>query len=350
MKHENKIKLIPTKPLTIGKKDISQMLEEMQEMAFQGKNLAIAFNIWKKMLKDKVTIFLGIAGALIPAGLRNVFVYLIENRLVDCIVSTGANLYHDIHETIGLYHFQGSSKADDEFLHSQGIDRIYDVYAREIDFRSTETFITKFAVDMLSEDKIYTTREFFEIIGSYLSKHKKTEGIVSCAYKNNIPIYCPGIADSAIGIGLFDARHKFNKNIKFDIIGDIAETGGIVEKSNKTGVIYLAGGVPKNFIQQAALIPAFEVGQDFSHEYAIQITADSSHWGGLSGCTFDEAKSWGKISKNAKNVTVNSEVSCVFPFLVSAISNVIEKNPRKYIPEITFSEKGVRVKYLKNEK
>lgn len=342
-----KTKLIPTSPLFIGKNKVNEILSDMENMAFQGKNLALALGIWEKMLTHKTTIFLGIAGALIPAGLRNIFVYLIENKLVDCVVSTGANLYHDLHETQGLYHFQGSEKADDEKLKEEGIDRIYDVFAKEVEFRKTEKFITDFAVNVLSENHLYTTRQFFEELGKYLKISAPQKGIITSAYQSNIPIYCPAIADSAIGIGLFDARHKHQKNIKFDILGDIEETGEIVKRSHKTGVIYLAGGVPKNFIQQAALIPAFEMGQDFSHEYAIQITGDAAHWGGLSGCTFEEAKSWGKIKKRAKNVTVNSEVSIVLPFLVAGLAERVKENPRRYTAQIVFQGNKAKIKYIK---
>ncbi len=339
-----KTKLIPTSPLFIGKNKVQEILSDMESMAFQGKNLALALSIWEKMLQDRTTIFLGVAGALVPAGLRNIFVYLIENKLVDCVVSTGANLYHDLHETQGLYHFQGSEKVDDEKLKEEGIDRIYDVFAKEVEFRKTEKFITDFAVNTLSEDHLYTTRQFFEELGKYL-ENTPQKGIITSCYQNNVPIYCPAIADSAIGIGLFDARLLHQKNIKFDILGDIEETGEIVKRSHKTGVIYLAGGVPKNFIQQAALIPAFEMGQDFSHEYAIQITGDTAHFGGLSGCTFEEAKSWGKIKKGAKQVTVNSEVSIALPFLVAGLAERVKENPRRYIPQIVFQGNKVKIKY-----
>src|SRR5215831_11733799 len=113
----------PTRPLTIDdKKNVAALLEKMQGVSFQGRTLAIAYQIWKRMLGDRVMIMMGMSGAMVPAGMRRLVVYLIEHRLIDCLVTTGANLFHDIHETLGRNHFQCAPEIDDVLLQKNLID------------------------------------------------------------------------------------------------------------------------------------------------------------------------------------------------------------------------------------
>src|SRR5712691_12038739 len=125
-----------------------QLLSRMERISFQGRNLATAHRVWQKMLQDDVTIFLGMAGALSAFGLRLIVAHLIANRYVDCLVSTGANLYHDLHETRGQHHFVGSAHADDAALAQNRIDRVYDTYASEEEFISNDNWIAEFAATL----------------------------------------------------------------------------------------------------------------------------------------------------------------------------------------------------------
>jgi len=316
----------PVKPVEITPgAEVSELLDRMADTAFQGKNLAVAVDAWEQMLRDNVTIFFGLAGAMIPAGMRRVIVYLIKNRLIDCLVSTGANLFHDIHETLGRYHWQGSAMANDEELRDEGIDRIYDVFAIEREFEHADVYCYKFS--KMLERRPYTTREFLYLLGKQLSKGAREDGILTAAYKANIPVYCPAIGDSSIGIGL--AIKPEEDNFIFDVIGDVKETALIAANANKTGVIYVGGGTPKNFIQQTSVTAAV-MGKDVSgHEYAVQITTDAPHWGGLSGCTFEEAQSWGKIAKKAKMVTVHCDSTIALPIIVTALAKKVKGLKRK---------------------
>jgi len=316
----------PVKPVEITPgAEVSELLDRMADTAFQGKNLAVVVDAWEQMLRDNVTIFFGLAGAMIPAGMRRVIVYLIKNRLIDCLVSTGANLFHDIHETLGRYHWQGSAMANDEELRDEGIDRIYDVFAIEREFEHADVYCYKFS--KMLERRPYTTREFLYLLGKQLSKGAREDGILTAAYKANIPVYCPAIGDSSIGIGL--AIKPEEDNFIFDVIGDVKETALIAANANKTGVIYIGGGTPKNFIQQTSVTAAV-MGKDVSgHEYAVQITADAPHWGGLSGCTFEEAQSWGKIAKKAKMVTVHCDSTIALPIIVTALAKKVKGLKRK---------------------
>lgn len=317
-KHVEPVEIIPDAK-------VDELLNGMANTAFQGKNLAVAVDVWERMLRSDATIFFGLAGAMVPAGLRKVIVYLIENRLIDCLVSTGANLFHDLHETLGKYHWQGNAMANDEELKDEGIDRIYDVFAIEDEFQKADEYCYKFSKTL--EKRPYTTREFLYLLGKRLSAYAKTNGILTSAYKANIPIYCPAIGDSSIGIGL--AMRPEEENFLFDVIGDVKETALIAAKANSTGVVYVGGGTPKNFIQQTEVTATLMGKKVSGHKYAVQITADAPHWGGLSGCTFEEAQSWGKIAKKAQMVTVHCDSTIALPLIVTALAKRMKGFKRK---------------------
>jgi len=322
-----------------GSKSVHDLLADMSHSAFQGKNLGRAVSIWCEMLQHRTVIFMGLAGAMVPAGMRNIIVYLIKNRMIDCLVSTGANLFHDIHETLGRPHFQGSHLADDVKLQKKGIDRIYDVFADEVEFIKTDNFVSDWA-RRTPWDRPVATREFFEKLGAYLAGHKKEDGIVSTAAENGVPIFCPAIADSCIGISMALNRSNGWPAPQIDVIQDVLETAFMVSGDFSTGVIYLGGGTPKNFIQQTEVTATIIKERTAGHDYAIQITADAPHWGGLSGCTLEEAQSWGKIAPKAKKVSVFSDTTIALPILVHGLAGAVERKKikRKQIPKFNFGE------------
>jgi deoxyhypusine synthase len=308
----------PVQPLMIQPQTTAaQLLRNMGETAFQGKNLSVAAQIWAEMIQGNVTILLGLAGALIPAGMRQVLVYAIQNRMIDCLVSTGANLFHDIHETLGRNHWQGTCGVDDVDLKRAGIDRIYDVFASEKEFNQADDYILRWA-HSLKPRRPLTTREFFSRLGKQLLRDGRREGILTSAFAAGVPVYCPAIADSSVGIAL--AKDAGGPAFLFDIVGDVRETAYIVAHSKTTGVIFLGGGTPKNFIQQTEVTANFLGLKAPGHRYAIQVTTDAPHWGGLSGCTFEEAQSWGKISEKAEKVTVYCDSTIALPFMVTAVA------------------------------
>ncbi len=317
---KEQILAVPTRPLRIdNKKSVAELLEKMQGVSFQGRSLAIAYQIWKKMLGDRVTIMMGMSGAMVPAGMRRLVVYMIKNRLIDCLVSTGANFFHDMHETIGRYHFQCSPVVDDVELQEHLVDRMYDTLADEEEFREEDAWLGRFAAS-LDASRPYTTREFLYLAGKEIAKRAREDGIVSAAAKARIPLYCPAIGDSSIGIGI--AEHRFIKKhvFTFDVIGDVLETARIAGESPASGVVYFGGGTPKNFVQQSEVTAAFIRQSTNGHKYAMQVITDAPHWGGLSGCTFEEAQSWGKIAHDAHMVSVHCDSTIAMPMLVSALS------------------------------
>lgn len=318
--HKQQILSTPTRPLVIdGRKSVAALLEKMQGISFQGRNLAIAYQVWKKMLGDRVMIMMGMAGAMVPAGMRRLVVYLIKKRLIDCLVTTGANLFHDVHETLGRLHFQCSPNIDDVQLQKNLIDRMYDTLADEEEFREADAMIGRFAAS-LEQSRPYTTREFLYLLGKEISRRAKEDGIVTAAYKAGIPLYCPAVGDSSIGIGIAENRHVKKNRFIFDVIGDVLETAHLAGDSPASGVVYFGGGTPKNFVQQSEVTATFMRNSAEGHKYALQVVTDAPHWGGLSGCTLEEAQSWGKIAHDASMVTVHCDSTIAMPVLITALS------------------------------
>jgi len=325
----------PVETIEVGKKSISALLNEMAQTGFQGKKLGEVASIWAEMAKQKdLTVFLGLTGSLSTTGQWKIIRWLVENRYVDVVVSTGANISEDILEALGYHYYQGTWLADDEALLRMKVDRFYDVYADEMQYRKLENTIYRFAAT-LDDSKVYSTREFLHGFGEFLSK-KRINSIVAAAYKAKVPIYSPGLIDSGYGVALSLLKREKGKLIRLDQTKDMEELAQIAERTKRTGVVYLGGGVPKDTIQLSTIIKSLAKGgeEETPHEYAIQITADSPQWGGLSGCTLEEAISWGKISSQAKKATLYSDITLALPLVAHALNERADK--RSYPPDLSW--------------
>jgi deoxyhypusine synthase len=325
----------PVATIQVGRKSISALLGEMAQTGFQGKKLGEVAKIWAEMARQKdLTVFLGLTGSLSTTGQWKIIRWLIENRYIDVLVSTGANISEDILEALGYHYYQGTWLADDEELLRLKVDRFYDVYADEMQYRKLENTIYKFA-GTLDEKKTYSTREFLSQFGEFLSK-KGIDSIVAAAYEHKVPIYSPGLIDSGYGVALSLLARQKGKMIRLDQTKDMEELAQIAERTKRTGVVYLGGGVPKDTIQLSTIIKSLARGgeEETPHEYAIQITADSPQWGGLSGCTLEEAISWGKISPQAKKATLYADITLALPIVVHALNEMAEK--RSYPPDLAW--------------
>jgi deoxyhypusine synthase len=320
MKKKSRFLQTPIEPFAVEPGlTADQLLARMERISFQGRNLATAHRIWLKMLQDDVTIFLGMAGALSAGGLRMVVAHLILNRYVDCLVSTGANLYHDLHETRGQHHYLGSPHADDKALAEERIDRVYDTYASEEEFISNDNWIADFAATL--EPRPYTSREFLYLLGGHLWKTTGGDGILTAAYRAKVPIFCPAIADSSIGMGLSQARQKKAGTGYIDIIGDIVESANVIIRRPRTASVVLGGGTPKNFINQASVQAEFYSDEVGGHRYALQIVTDVPHFGGASGSSLEEAQSWGKLATDSARVSVQADATVALPILATALAS-----------------------------
>jgi deoxyhypusine synthase len=202
-------------------------------------------------------------------------------------------------------------------LKEHGIDRIYDVFASDWGFLKTDKFIADFGVSL--GGRKLNTREFLYLLGEKLSKDGNEDGILTAAYEAKVAIYCPAISDSSIGIALAVAAANGGKVPQLDVIADVSESAKLVADAEATGVIYVGGGTPKNFIQQTEVTAPLMGHPVHGHSYAIQLSVDPPHWGGLSGCTLEEAQSWGKVARKAKKVTAYCDATISLPLVVHAL-------------------------------
>lgn len=337
-------------------KTISQLLKEMSQTGFQGKKLAETVDVLEKMVKERgVTILLGYAGSLSTTGQWKIINWLIENKYIDILVSTGANISEDIIEAMGFSYWQGSHLADDRKLLKESFNRYYDVFGKEEDYIKMTEMIADFYVSSLKENHPYSSREILYSFGKWLLKNR-IDSIVATAAKHEIPIFCPAIVDSPYGdAGLIAKSRGFN--LMIDNMKDYVEFMHLAENVKETGVIYIGGGVPKDFIQLFAVtsnllysdrkVPGREIKvwasrkgnlleTYYPHKYAIQITTDSPQWGGLSGCTFEEAVSWGKENPDGELVQCYCDATIALPIIAHALAERL-KNFRRKGTVFTFS-------------
>lgn len=319
----------PVQPFEINPGDTaSDLLRKMGETAFQGRNLGRAADIWDQMLAGRTAIIFALSGAMVPAGMRKVLSYLIEHRYIDCLVSTGAQLFHDLNESLGHDHFQGHPEMDDMALREQRVVRMYDILADDAGQDQTERFIKAFAEGL--DDRPYTTREFIHLLGKHAASRVKSPGIVTTAAQHSVPVFCPAFGDSILGTAVAWARYEGKTQLQIDIVQDLLETSVLVDQTEKqdgrTGLIILGGGTSRNYAQQSATL-GYMAGEGLwykTHLFAIQITTDQPHWGGLSGATFSESKSWGKFDlERSQTCHVYCEATIALPLLATA---VVERN------------------------
>ncbi len=337
------------KSIQVSKKSVSQLLDEMANTGFQGRKLGEIVQVWEKMVKDKnLTILFGYAASLSTTGQWQMINWLIENRYIDILVGTGANLSEDIVEAMGHSYWKGSYIVDDVNLLKTNINRYYDVYGTETDYMDMTELIADFYVNHLESNRPYSSREVFYLFGNWLWK-KGIKSIVATAAKYKVPVFCPAIVDSPYGDAGLIAKSK-GFNLVLDNMKDYVEFMKLGEKVKDTGVIYIGGGVPKDFIQLFAvtanlLYPEREIpgkkaevfrakhkyGKKelvetyYPHKYALQITTDSPQWGSLSGCTFEEATSWGKEKVGAPKVQCFCDATIALPLVTHALNEKINK-------------------------
>jgi deoxyhypusine synthase len=295
---------------------INELIQQFDNAgSFGAGRLATACNILENMIRDeKCTVFLALAGAVVPAGLRHIIADLIRERLIDALVSTGANMIHDLIEAQGGHHYKGHWIVDDFFLYKYHINRIYDIFVPEEDFVKADKILIEMFDDIAHETQgqVLSTSELMRLIGSRLNDPRS---IVKSAYKAKVPIFLPAMRDSEFAYIhiVHTKRNKKRKGLLVDSFREASEMVALAQKSERLGMIVIGGGVPRNAVQHAALMA------DKGLDYAVIITTDRPEYGGLSGSTPEETISWGKLKKEAGKVMVIGDAMIIFPLAVAAV-------------------------------
>ncbi len=309
----------PVQSLDMKKtQSLYDLIQGFQHTSFQSRNLFKCFEVFRKMLNDPAcVIFLGLSGAMIPGGMRRVIRDMIEMKLIDVLVSTGANIFHDLFESFGYRHYVGSVEGDDDALRRHRIVRVYDALMDDHEINQVIHLLSEIPKEL--GERVVSSRRYLEVLGRQL---KDDRSILKTASRCGVPVFIPALSDSSIGIGLtFLHARKSNpsEGLIIDQIRDSFEIAQIKRMAKTTGAIYIGGGVPKNYIQQLGPVSELLFRKESGHRFAFQVTTDDPKWGGLSGCTFEEAKSWGKIEKESAYAAVYMDATVALPLLVGAI-------------------------------
>jgi deoxyhypusine synthase len=300
------------KPINIKKgMKVSELVNEMSNSGFGAGKIAKASEIMKKMFEEKeCKVFLGVAGAMVPAGMKQIIIDMLDN--INAFVTTGANLTHDLIEALGHSHYKGDELMSDEELNKKGLDRIYNVLMPNNVYEKLEDFFEKNFEEI---QKTQNIREFLWKLGELISKENpNANSILKKCYDKKIPLFCPGISDSGIGLMVWgrSAKNPEKNKTNIDVFSDMNEIIDLAWTSKKNGVIYIGGGLPKNFVQQSL---QFSKGAD----YGIQITTDRPESGGSSGAPLREGISWGKMNSKADFIDVSCDATIALPLIYASI-------------------------------
>jgi deoxyhypusine synthase len=329
------------KPIKYYRPQGSAAIRRLIDEGFQAYNaarLGEACHIFTdKMLarSQDTTIGLTVAGALTPAGLGGCIIEMMERGLVDFIISTGANLYHDLHYALNFELRRGSPFLDDRVLYEQGVIRIYDVLFPAQVLLDTDSFIRDF-LQRTALDGPVSTAAFHLALGEHLRKERpgcEDYSVVASAAKCGVPIYTSSPGDSSIGMNIAYHELMNGGTLMIDPNKDVNEVCAIILAAKKNGCIILGGGSPKNFYLQGqpTLWEVYGIPKG-GNDYFIQFTTDQVVWGGLSGATPAEAVSWGKVNPGGLPDTVVTYVDSTigFPlFCEYAVGATHNRRPRK---------------------
>lgn len=314
-----------------GAEQVADLIDNVYaKSGYNARRLAEAAQLFSKMINDNATICLTLAGAMTPIGMSGVLNALIRAGFVDCIISTGANLYHDLHRPFRCPMVQGHHIVDDNELAEAGIARIYDVFIEEdATLMATDRIIIEALKQMDHTGPLSTAKLHHELGRVVASSADRPEwSLLATAAQYELPIYTSSPGDSSIAMNL-TVPHLFGRPVQLDPLKDVIETAAIVWSAERNGVVIVGGGSPKNFYLQTqpTIHQIFMDSSRGGHDYFIQLGVDSPQWGGLSGATPSEARSWGKVKDAVvNNVVVYSCASLTLPLLAQYV--LVRNRPR----------------------
>jgi deoxyhypusine synthase len=329
--------------IDVKRHNVVPLVQSMQSLAFSARDLARAADIYDRMLRDtECGIIVCLAGSLISAGLKQVLIDMIRNRMADAIVSTGANIVdQDFFEALGYKHYIADERLKsgmyDSQLRDHAIDRIYDTLIDEDQLRICDETVKRIADGL--PPRPYSSRELIHEMGRYLEEgaakdrrsgrlpKKGADSIVQAAYEHGVPIFCPAFSDCSAGLGIVAHYHERRGQAKtsFDSAKDFYEVTQIKMANPVTGLFMIGGGVPKNFAQDIVVAADILAAQDAEgasgeheypqmHKYAVQVTVADVRDGALSSSTLKEASSWGKVDTVWEQM-VFSEATLAVPLI-----------------------------------
>jgi len=304
----------PVEQIDVDKElTVNQLVTKMGLSGVMGAGrLAKAVCVFEDMVSDKdCKVFFGLAGAMVPGGMKKVIISMLKVGWIDVLVTTGANLTHDMVEALGYRHHQGHACVNDKELNKKQIDRIYDSFMPNEVYEGLEKFFEEHFDALKDETNI---KEFLWKLGSLI---KSEDSILKVCSEKKIPIFCPALSDSGIGLMIWGHLAK-GKKTTVNAFEDMKEILDLAWTCKKAGIFYVGGGVPKNYIQQA---------MQFSPKganYGIQVTMDRPEPGGSSGAELREGISWGKMATEGRFDDLICDATIALPIILAAMKERIK--------------------------
>jgi len=333
----------------------NDLVRAMGETAFGGRQLGDALNILLAMSADPhCKVVLTITGAMTVAKQGTLICEMIDRKLVDAVIATGALIAHGLTESIGLVHYRHDTSVSDEELFEKGYNRIYDTLEMEENLNEVAHLMNTVLQETTPPDGAWSSTELCKALGKKLSECAVGPGILRSAYEQNVPVFIPAFTDSEIGLDManwamaqaFAARQQETETLESDDVFcpvpaynpflDLMAYTRLIQQTERIGIITIGGGVPRNWAQQVGPfvdLTNHRLGTKLRgprFQYGIRICPEPVHWGGLSGCSYSEGVSWGKFvppHEGGRYAEVYADATLVWPLLMKAVFEELDSKP-----------------------
>ncbi len=327
-------KLTPTVPLDLSKvHGLDDLVQAMGQTAFTARQIGDAADVLEAMARDKdCCVVLTLAGAMTVAKMGLVICDLIDSDIVNIVVSTGALMAHGLVEAVGRSHFRCNPAMSDAQLFAAGYNRVYDSLEPEINLDRVEEVVQSL-LRRWSPKEAVCSWKLNRAIGEHLARTTRERGILKSAYEKNIPVFVPAFTDSELGIDLaldnmyYRARAGLPK-LRYEPFDDFEHFVTLLDAQKRLGLFTVGGGVPRNWAQQYGVFAELRIRRGFKkgklrrYHYGVRICPEPAHWGGLSGSTYAEAVSWGKLvphEEGGRFAEVLEDATVALPLVVGAV-------------------------------
>lgn len=332
MKRFTERPIVPVDPESARSAD--EILTALGDCSFQGRTLSLALDVLENMARDEdCGVVLTLAGAMVPAGMVQVICRLMERGVIDAVVTTGANVSHDMVNAAkeGAGHYVGSAEADDDELYEHRINRIYDTNLPEDNYHAAEVLLEQLWRPLASghavgeEPLVLAPSEVFEHTGKGLLA-RGAGGFLASAAKAGVPVFCGATSDSEFCLNFAKFRHRGWLSLILDEVADLFRFGEWIRSRERRGCLIVGGGVPRNWAQQIfPLLDMIEDSEFPGYDFGVRISTDNVVYGGLSGCTISESKSWGKYGPQARFAEVSCDATIALPLLTAALFDRLDR-------------------------
>lgn len=330
-------------------KTVDDFMREIAKSSFEGGNMGKSVETFMEMVTDKDTfVVMTVSGAMTAAKMSLIMCEMVDLNMVQAVVSTGALMAHGLVVSAGMKHYEAPDNLTDEQLQDLEMNRIYTVLEPEGNFDKVEEIFDK-VIDGMDPTKTFSSHVINREIGRYLHENTTDSGILKSCFEQGVPVFVPANSDSELGLNFQignDIRYHFNqKEINYNDFYDLTYFSELIVtqalRGKKLGIFTIGGGVPRNWAQQVG--PYIESREKHlqdadpnyvpikapMYEYGMRITPEPVGLGGLSGCTYQEGKSWRKFVKDATTSEVLVDATVAWPAITQAAFQRLDFTPIK---------------------